>query len=232
MITKEYFDKLKNITNLNDLMEVPLVIPNEILDEMPKFRKENIFNKFDYDFLSIQKEELLRQLYIDSGMYGFVSWKWVNPLVEWINGRKVLEVMAGKGWLSHALRLKGVDVIATDNFTWLNERNWGDPLTDIIEEDAVTSIELFGDQVNIIIMSWPYMDNTAFQVLKKIHEVNPSALIVYIGEYYGCTADEEFHQKFDEIEDEKFSNVINNYQSWNIIRDRPFLGKYNDDTDI
>lgn len=230
MDAKKYFDnKFGNVTSLIELMGISIDVPDEILNEMPKYRCEDTFNvdNFDHDFLCGQKEHSLRQAYIKLGMYGFVSWRWIEPFVEWINGRKVLEVMAGRGWLSHALRLKDVDVIATDNFSWSNHNGWKEPLTKIIEADAVKSIDLFGDKVDIVVMSWPYMDNTAFQVLKRLHEVNPSALVVYIGEHNGgCTADKAFHQHFEEIKDKKFNNVISNYQSWHMIHDRPFLGKY------
>lgn len=228
MDVKKYFDSIfKDGMTLGELVNVSIenlkFISYKIPNEMPKYVEER---RFDFDFLETQKEFALKEIYHNVGMYGFVSWKWVEPFAEWIKGKKVLEVMAGRGWLSHALRLKGIDIISTDNFSWHKNAGWEEPLTEITNIDAVKSIDKFGKQVDIVIMSWPYMDNTAFQVLKRLHEVNPSALVVYIGEYYGCTADKEFHNHFEEIEDIGFNKVIEKYQRWNNIHDRPFLGRY------
>ncbi|KAA9007339.1 hypothetical protein F4V43_02310 [Paenibacillus spiritus] len=58
-----------------------------------------------------------RYKYNKEGMFAFVSWRWINPFVEWIDNRRCLEVMAGRGILSYALRQKGVDIITTDDFS-------------------------------------------------------------------------------------------------------------------
>lgn len=48
-----------------------------------------------------------------------ISKDWIKPFAEWIGQRKCLEIMAGHGMLSKALRDEGVNVIAvTDDFSW------------------------------------------------------------------------------------------------------------------
>jgi hypothetical protein len=202
-------------------------IPEEIPDKMPRKTSDDPFDVESFDSPNLLHDHVMREKYVDAGMYGFVSWRWVNPFVKWIGKRKVLEVMAGRGWLAHALRLKGVDIIATDNFSWAKNRGWKEPLTEVEELDAVESVIKYGKDIDILIISWPYMDSTAYEVIKKLYEVNPSALVVYIGEGEGgCTADDLFFDHFEEIEDESFSEVEKNYERWWGIHDWPFLGRY------
>jgi len=91
--------------------------------------------------------------------------------------------------------------------------------------DAVEAVEKYATERGIIIMAWPYMDNTAYQVLKKAYEVNPNALIVFIGEMGGCTADDDFWDSFKGIDDHKFSKANTLYQQWEGIHDNLYLGK-------
>jgi hypothetical protein len=229
---KDWFADAKTTS---EIFETQINIPVEIPEEMPKYVVDRLqfFNKepdslqdfedyFSFDSSHSTKEHRLKDAYQSAGMYGFVSWRWVRPFVEWIGQRKVLEVMAGRGWLTYALRQKGVDVVAIDDFSWFTSY---DPITDVIEMDAVTAVDVYKD-VDIVIMSWPFMDNTAYQVLKKMHESNPSALLVYIGEYGGCTADELFFDHLVEVEDESFKEVARNFQSWHGFHDHLMLGRY------
>lgn len=173
---------------------------------------------------------VMRDKYIKEGMFGFVSWKWVNPFVKWINNRKCLEVMAGRGILSYALKQKGVNIITTDDFSWHTKeefKQWNNSITEIEKIDAIEAIKKYGKEVNIVIMSWPYMDNTAYQVLKTLYEVNPFVYLVFIGEHWGgCTADDEFFQHFEEIEDENFQVVNEKYERWFGLHDYMMLGRY------
>jgi hypothetical protein len=40
-----------------------------------------------------------RHFCIDYGMWAIVTQSWTARLAEWINGSRVLEIMAGYGWL-------------------------------------------------------------------------------------------------------------------------------------
>lgn len=210
-----------------EIYDFPLDIVDEIPNEMPKFVK-NMFDPAYFANGNMTKEMHLKEVYNSQGMFAFVSWKWINPLVEWIGKRKCLEVMAGRGWLSYALRQKGVDVISTDNFSWSNERGWKEPLTEVIEADAIESINLFGDKVDLVFLGWPYMDDTAYKTIKRLHEVNPHAQVIYIGEGGGgCTANDDFFNHFELVDDKKFwENVSPNYERWNMLHDHLELGRY------
>lgn len=231
-MTKDYFEGLTTHKELYSIQ-----IEEKIHDEMPKYERnlslEEIFSgKAEYSFQpdAITKEFALKEKFNYIGMFCFVSWKWINPFAEWIGERKVLEVMAGRGWLSHGLREKGIDVIATDDMSWHKElqfQKWNDLVTEVENLDAVESVRKYGKSIDILVMAWPYMDNTAYQVIKELHKINPDALVVYCGEWGGCTADDAFIDHFKRVSDENFSeNVSRNYQSWSGIHDRLYLGRY------
>ena len=160
--------------------------------------------------------------------FSLISLDWIKPLSQWINNRKCLEVMAGSGCLSYALRQEKVNIISTDDYSWKtnnwrdNERMW----MDVENLDAIESVKKYGRNVDIIIMSWPYMDNTGTQVLKAMREVNSNCVMIYIGEGSGgCTADDEFFNIMSEVEDEFFYNSVKEYKQWYGIHDRPYLIK-------
>lgn len=194
-----------------------------IPDKMPKEEGKGLF--------SLSFEELMkREEYVNQGMYGFVSWKWILPFVEWLGERKCLEVMAGRGWWSYALEQKGVSVHATDNFSWHEQGRFNilnDTLVNMEKLDAVEAVRKYGKDVDVVLMSWPYMDNTAYKVIKALYKVNPKAIVVYIGERMGgCTASDAFFANFEEIYDASFVNVQRNYETWAALHDDIYIGRY------
>lgn len=199
----------------------------EIADQHPcPFNRWDEFPKHD----SLIQQFELREKYLQQGMYAFVSWKWVDPLAKWIGKRKVLEVMAGRGHLAKALCYKGVDVIATDDYSWYTDkktghRKWDDPVFHVYDLDAVDAVKRYGSTCDVLVISWPYMDDIAYKVIREYHKENPKGFIVYIGEDNGgCTANELFFNHFKEVYDDEFELVKDNYERWWGIHDSPQLG--------
>lgn len=160
----------------------------------------------------------IRDAYIKECGFTLISEDWIKPLVKWIGDRPCLEVMAGTGWLSYALSTYGVKIKATDNFSWCMKYTRIHKLVENL--DAIQAINKYGSQVKFIIMSWPYMDNTAFQVLKQMREINPKCRLIYIGEWWGgCTADDEFFELAEVCKVQSFENAVKNYKRWSGIND-------------
>lgn len=224
-------DFFPNMKNTADLFAIPIQLEKKIPDEMPKYTSDNFLERItNRDLLGTTKELILKDAYNKFGMFGFVSWRWINPLAEWINGRKCLEIMAGRGWLSHALQIKGVDIIATDDFSWHAKEEfstWKDTVTTVEKLNAVDAITKYGQGVDIMLVSWPYIDKTAFHSLKKLYEVNPNTLFIFIGEWNtSVCANKDFFNSYQLIEDPHFQRVSRYYQSWACMNDRMYLGKF------
>jgi len=169
----------------------------------------------------------LREQWLKKGMYALVTWSWVTPFAKWIGNRKCLEVMAGRGWLSLALQSLGVDITATDDYSWAEKRNWDESVTEVEKLDSVEAIKKYGKDIDLLIISWPYMDDNAYKTINKLHEVNPNTLIVYIGEGCGgCTADDDFYEHFQEVDDEEFQKAVSGFQQWWGLHDYVQLGRY------
>ncbi len=164
-----------------------------------------------------------RDRYIEQVGFARISKEWVRPLAKWIGKRKCLEIMAGSGALSYALKNEGVRVVATDDFSWGKPFK---PWLRVENLDCILAIEKYGAEVDFIICSWPYMDDTAYRVLLKMREINPKCRLIYIGEGYGgCTADELF---FDEVVEDNvkgFYKAVENFSSWEGIHDNLILYK-------
>ena len=196
----------------------------EIPDKHPLYdQKDDLRAQFSI-FSSRMKEE-----WHQKGMYAFVCWQWVTPLAQWIGKRTVLEVMSGAGWLAKALRERGVSIIATDDDSWAGIKKW-EKVSEIEVLDATEAVKTYGRGAEIMIISWPYMDDDGHQAIKALYEINPEALIIYIGEWAGCTANEDFLNHFDVVEDKEFNLISKEYFSWPGLHDSLYLGRYNPNT--
>lgn len=170
-----------------------------------------------------------RDLIILKQGFALLTHSWINTLVEYIGDKKCLEIMAGCGSLSKILKDKGVNIKTTDDFSWDGRANWNNAKNYWIEienKDAIESIKEYGKDVDFIVMSWAYMDNTAYECLLEMRKINPNCKMIFIGEGWGgCTANDNFYENFIEI-DEEISNKINkNYQQWEGIHDRVYIVK-------
>lgn len=189
--------------------QIPESYPNSMLNSYS-------FGKYD-----------LRDKFIKQMGFSLLSLDWIIPLSKWIGNRKCLEIMSGTGSLSYALKQQGIGIKATDDFSWDGQNNWNDQKnywTEIENIDAVEAVKKYGKDIDIVVMSWPYMDDVAYRVLKTMRKVNPKCLMIYIGESLGgCTASDEFFDSIIEVEDKVFNETIKNYKRWWGIYDYPQL---------
>lgn len=126
----------------------------------------------------------------------------------------VVEVMAGTGHLAAALRAAGVELRATDDFSWHPGR-WPQLHSPIEREDAAVTAR----NADTVIMLWPYMDLNAHRVAQAM---KPGAALIYCGEGQGgCTASNEFFELMEGwSEDEKFDEAVNpHHHQWHGIHD-------------
>ena len=110
-----------NQYKLVDLMKIDWV-KNIIIDLKLPTTKELVDtitdDLFSFNFNKMTQINCIRQAYIRLFGFSCLSKEAVEDVVKYIAGRKVLEVCAGSGWNSKILNDAGIDIIATDNFSW------------------------------------------------------------------------------------------------------------------
>ena len=146
-----------------------------------------------------------RYEYVDH-VFPILSECFIKKFVDYLSSYgKVMEVMAGEGWVSHWLNKYGCDNIisVTDNKSWKGNGGSFNYLPIVEKKDATEAVKEI--EADVVIMSWPYMDDTALRVWEALR---PGTRLVYIGEGFGgCTANDEFftttsasHNKEESIE--------------------------------
>lgn len=210
-----YIDELKDIIKNLEKKIIPYEYPAEVQ------------RKFDIEAF------MHREKVISIQGFSLLTEQWVSLFATWIGNRKCLEVMSGCGSLAYALKNKGIDIIATDNNSWCknikSKINWiatDNVWCDIEEIDCVEAIEKYGSEIDIIIISWAYMDSNSYKCLLKMREKNPNAVMVYIGEGYGgCTGNDDFYDAIEVVEDQNIDAINEVYPTWFGIYDRIWLVK-------
>lgn len=142
-----------------------------------------------------------------------------------IKNNKVLEVMCGVGAYTATLRECGIDVVATDDMSWIDgdDKKYTDWkkymwIQDIEKLDAINAVKKYGRSVGFILMSWPpQYDDIAYNVLLTMRKINPKCKMIYVGEWMGgCTANNTFFENAIDISGEYYntSNFKTTFRAW------------------
>ena len=160
-----------------------------------------------------------QELITTYGIWYLPNNQWLDDLHQFIAGRRVLEIMAGNGVISHGLRRRGDDVIAADNFSWHGQDNQRpNPWTTVTNCSAQQALTTY--IYDVVVMSWaPDTDESDLAVLKQLRQQHFSGDFVVIGEHNRATNSAEFwatahvtrpatlnrhHLAFDPIQDHIF----------------------------
>ena len=169
-------------------------VPNSFYTEKDKSTSTGIFNLNVYYFHTAGMEH---------GFYCKPSWEWINPLADYLKGKKVLDVMAGNGLISLCLKHLGVDVDACDRAIgkdnkYTNYRCWDFP---IISGEKYIEDQRKKDIVyDTILMIWPEYDGDGSdkKICDLFLEFNPNGEIIFIGEDAGgCTGSDAFFNSYE-----------------------------------
>lgn len=122
--------------------------------------------------------------------------EFIDELVDFLKGKRVLEIFAGNGYLASRLSKKGIDITATTMFSGHDGHDLK-MYYDVIGVSAVPAVLKYGDSHDVLLVSWP---TTTPDVLRAISVWGESKPFVYIGEVTdlsqnhlgGCATDEFF----------------------------------------
>lgn len=130
-----------------------------------------------------------RDIFTQKFSWAVPSEEVINEIKHFVGQLKVLEVGAGLGLWCYLLKLKGCDIIATDNFS-SHFKNYDHKFCDIENLDAVSALKKYSDK-DVLMLVWPpYLDSMAYDAL-KLFKGNK---LVYVGEPEGdaCATDDFF----------------------------------------
>lgn len=160
--------------------------------------------------------------------YCFLSHNWLRPLANWIGRRSCLEIMCGSGSLSKVLQDYGVNIKATDDFSWGESQGawFREPWTTVEEISAIDAIRKYGKETDLLICVWPYMDDGCYDALMEMRSINPNTQMIFIGEYGGgATANDAFFGTAEVVNDQSFYDAVAKYRAAFGLHDRPVLVK-------
>lgn len=198
-------DKKETVNFIQDLKNKknPKQIPSYFIK-----KRDNDFD-LKYDLSTYVFKELMQ----NECFYGIATQKNCKSIVKKTKGRKILEVVGGVGWFAKGISEAGGEIKSTDNKSWFSDYINVFNIEDI---DAVEAVQKYKDDYDILLISWPDMDDTAFNCIK---EWGNKKDIIFVGELGGCTADHQFKEHFQ-------PNEIIDYEKPNsFIKDQIFIGK-------
>lgn len=172
-------------------------------------------NQYPYSDL-LSDSFTIRYKYIKQ-CFPILSHEFITDLSNFCKDYKnIVDVGCGRGWMSYWLKKYGVDLNSVDDMEWPSFENYFDF---IIKDDAVEYVK--NNDCGLIIMSWPnYADPFAYNIWNSMRE---SQTLIYIGESYGCTADDDFHKAVEDSEIETSMN--DNFRSFWGIHDAVYVYK-------
>lgn len=230
-------DKIERKQDLDELMEHLLLIR-----DLWEITREEMTDAHNVLLKSQNKQELTRQEIAKINRrpvsnytrervlkyMGFVilTTDLMDELANYLQGKRVLEVMAGNGSLSKCLQDRGINIKATDNEVWATKENsiyseWKNAWTNIENIDVLDAVRKYGRNIDTIVISWPpYKSKLPLQMMRLLQEINPKVEVIYIGESAeGCTADDEFYKKTFYVINERFKKVQSKFIRWDGFRD-------------
>ncbi|MFZ2352772.1 SAM-dependent methyltransferase [Paucilactobacillus nenjiangensis] len=163
------------------------------------------------------------------GMWAYINAPFIKNLSEFTNDGTVLEIMAGRGFISKGLRnLQPTQTImTTDNLDWQTKVKTNLPAVTAVENlDALESIKKYGSTVDFVIISWaPDTQQTDWEILQLLRTSYPEIQLIVIGEYNGATNSKAFWQHADLIDSTDTNKLNQNYHSFDLIDEKVYLVK-------
>lgn len=152
----------------------------------------------------------------ERGMWAIVDLYWTAMLATRLEGKKVLEIMAGAGWLAKALSLHGVQITSTDSGDWDSRHSKMRRVYKVQKMEGIDAVREYRNH-DVLLISWPpYGDTEICRICEEW--VKP---IIYIGEGHGgCNAPDEFWDNFN------CQEVDVPMMSWDGIHDGVYAGMY------
>lgn len=115
----------------------------------------------------------------------------VFTLAKFLEGKRVIDVGCGSGYLTYHLKNCGVDIVGVDNYS-SSYAHGTMGRAKYIHNINCDAKDIDYSKYDVIILSWPDYNTTfAYEIISKLE---PGQIIIYQGESWGgCTGDDYFH---------------------------------------
>lgn len=165
--------------------------------------------------------ELIR-LMQKHGMYASATVLFTKTFGEWIGNRRLLDPLAGRGWLAKGLREQGVDLIATDDASWIKKHHTF--LTEVEIMDALDSVKKYAEEVDVVLFSWAPSGKLLWKLVKEVHKRNPNAVMVFLSEPQPeVSGNDKFYKRTTLTIPEHFREVHAAYETQGFLHDCPYI---------
>lgn len=199
------------------------------LSFLPTGLKTKQVDRFDLHRLA-DIEQMFRSAYISRIAFPLYTIETIEALAKFLEGKKVLEIGSGFGYLGRLMQDRGVQYTTLDDYrTSYGTHDGFNKLRNLyshshIRQPARAMLRRI-HRYDVIVLSWPdYCKNLAYDIARKLR---PGQIMIYQGELYGCTANDRFHEYLEgmrsfwwDIEDklnEKHATINFIHDQW-IIR--------------
>ncbi len=150
------------------------------------------------------QKKMLMPLVQPKGIYCFYSKPFIDTLVKMINSRKCLEIGAGDGTLTSFLKTQGIELNATDNYSWSKSVKYPES---VIKMDAREALTTYSPEV--VICSWPPAQN---EFERFVFQTPSVQLYIVIGSRhkfaFGNWPAYKKQTTFELVEDKKLSDMV------------------------
>jgi len=146
----------------------------------------------------VWQKRMLMPLVQPEGIYCFYSRELIDELARLIAQRPCLEIAAGDGTLTRFLRDRGVDVTATDDYSWEHAVRYPDWVSRMDAREALGNC-----RPEVVICSWPPAANTFERQVFRTRSVGMYILIASRHQHAAGNWKEYGEQTFFECAEEK-----------------------------
>lgn len=183
----------------------------EIIDQ-----NDGIVNKRIYDaffngsiprFLDV--DIIVTKMYVKEYGNVILYEKFMDELVKFLEGKKVLSITSWLGVLQYHLKKRGIDIITTD-FDLLPDNN-----RSVIIMDTMDAVRSYGKEVDYVLCANPpFLSDEPRYAIETMRKVNPNLVMIYIGEYRGgWNADYRFFDAVQHIRDTNADGICRTFRT-------------------
>lgn len=150
------------------------------------------------------QRRMLMPLVQPEGIYCFYSGQLVKELVKIIGTRTCLEIAAGDGTLSGFLAQGGVNISATDDYSWQHEVKYPE---NVVRLDAREALQRYMPEV--VVCSWPPAQNSFERQVFRTRSVQAYIVIGSRHRFATGNWEDYSHQSLFEFrEDQNLSRLV------------------------